>query len=71
MKHLKLLRPLIAVLCNLAIAYCVYFIARLAFLAENYSLFADNLPFSHLIELLRGGVVFDTSAILYTNAFWA
>lgn len=70
MKHLKLLRPLIAVLCNLAIAYCVYFIARLVFLAENYSLFADNLPFSHLIELLRGGVVFDTSAILYTNALW-
>ena len=70
MKYLKLLRPLVAVLCNLAIAYCVYFIARLAFLAENYSLFADNLSFSHLLELLRGGVVFDTSAILYTNALW-
>ena len=64
------IRPIIAVLGNLLIAYVMYFIARIAFLAENYSLFADNLSTPHLMEMLRGGVVFDTSAILYTNALW-
>ncbi|MDY6398167.1 MAG: hypothetical protein SPL22_10605, partial [Treponema sp.] len=52
------------------LAYVVYTIARLAFLAENYSFFADNLSAAHLSELLWGGLVFDTSAILYTNALW-
>ena len=61
---------MVAVLFNLLLAYVVYFIARMAFLAENYSLFADNLTLPHLIEMLRGGVMFDTSAILYTNALW-
>jgi len=70
MKHLKLFQPLVAVLGNLAIVYIVYFIARVAFLAENYSLFKGSLSGSHLLELLRGGVIFDTSAILYTNALW-
>ena len=66
----KLFQPLFAVLADLFLAYAVYFIARLAFLAENYSLFADNLTATHLMELLRGGLVFDTSAILYTNVLW-
>ena len=67
---LKLLWPLFTVLVNLLLAYVVYFIARIAFLIENYNLYAGNLSASHLIELLRGGVVFDTTAILYTNALW-
>ena len=67
---LSLLQPLAAVLYNLLLAYIVYFIARMAFLAENYSLFADNLTLPHFMEMLRGGIMFDTSAILYTNALW-
>jgi len=67
---LKLLWPLFTVLVNLLLAYVVYFIARITFLIENYSLYAGNLSASHLMELLRGGVVFDTTAILYTNALW-
>ena len=69
-KICQLLQPLAAVLGNLAIAYVVYFIARIAFLLENRGLFAEGMTTSHLLELLRGGVVFDTSAILYTNALW-
>lgn len=69
-KRFKLLAPLMAVLGNLAIAYAVYFVARLIFLAENYSYFSDTLTFGHLMDLLRGGFVFDTPAILYTNALW-
>lgn len=70
MKYVKLLQPLASVLWGLLLAYVVYTIARLAFLAENYSFFADNLSAAHLSELLWGGLVFDTSAILYTNALW-
>ena len=65
-----LLSPLLTVLTNLLLAYVVYFIARLAFLAENYDILARNLNFAHLLEMLGGGLVFDTSAILYTNALW-
>ena len=70
MKHYKLLYPLIAVLVNLAIAYGLYFIARVAFLIENWGLFSEGMTTSHLLELFRGGIVFDTSAVLYTNALW-
>ena len=70
MKYFKLFKPLIAVLGNLLIAYVVYSIARLMFLAENWGLFAEGLTASHLLEMLRGGILFDTSAILYTNVLW-
>ncbi|MDY6248095.1 MAG: LTA synthase family protein, partial [Prevotella sp.] len=70
MKHFRLLFPLVAVLVNLAIAYVVYFVARVTFLAENWNTFASNLSWSHCFELLKGGLVFDTTAILYTNALW-
>ena len=68
--NLGLLSPLLTVLANLLLAYVVYLIARLAFLAENHDILARNLNFAHLLEMLGGGLVFDTSAILYTNALW-
>lgn len=70
MKHLKLLSPLATVLYNLVLAYISYFIARMIFLAENYGYFAEGLNFGHFMEMLRGGLVFDTTAILYTNALY-
>ena len=69
MKHLKLLWPLCAMLLDLGLAYVVYFLARLAFFFENHSLYAD-IGWSHLLELARGGLTFDTTAVLYTNALW-
>ena len=68
-KHLKWLGPLGTVLWGLLMAFAVYFVARLAFLCENRSLYPD-LTTGHLMELLRGGLTFDTSAILYTNVLW-
>lgn len=62
--------PAIAVVVNIIIAYAVYFIARTAYLLENYSSFSDNLSFSHLCTLYSGGIHFDTPAIIYTNALW-
>ena len=64
------LSPLASMLMNLLLVYVVYFIARMAFLAENWNFYADNLTTSHLLEMLRGGVMFDNTAILYTNALW-
>ncbi len=69
MKHLRLLWPLCAMLLDLGLAYVVYFVARMAFYIENHALYSD-IAWSHFAELLRGGVVFDTTAILYTNALW-
>jgi phosphoglycerol transferase MdoB-like AlkP superfamily enzyme len=66
-KRLGYLAPLTAMLCNLVIAYILYFLARIIYLLENYSYFGQGLSFSHLIEMLGGGLVFDTSAILVTN----
>ncbi len=62
--------PAVALIANLALAYITYFATRLIFLAVNYSYFADNLSTGHLAEMLRGGLVFDTSAIMYTNALY-
>ena len=66
-RRLGYLSPLAAMLCNLGIAYVLYFMARIIYLLVNYSYFEQGLSFSHLIEMLGGGLVFDTSAILVTN----
>ena len=68
-KYVKLLWPIASVLGNLLLAYVVYFIARVMFLLENLSLY-PNLTGSHLFDLFKGGMMFDTSAVLYTNALW-
>ena len=62
--------PLLALLCNLALAYFVYFACRIIFLLVNYSFFSDNLSAGHLWQLLRGGFLFDTSAIMYTLSLY-
>ncbi len=66
-KFIPYFRPLATVLCNLLLAYVVYFIARLVFLVSNYSFYEGHLEWPHLMEMLRGGLVFDTSAILVTH----
>ena len=65
-----LFRPLIALTADLLLAYAVYMLARFIFLWENWSLFAEGMTGGHLLELLRGGLAFDTTAILYTNVLW-
>ena len=66
-KRFGYLAPLTAILCNMGIAYILYFLARIIYLLVNYSYFGQGLSSSHLMEMLRGGLVFDTSAILVTN----
>lgn len=56
--------PAVAVLWNILLAYLVYQIARYAYYLEN----ADYLTYTS--DIFRGGLVFDTTAILYTNALY-
>ena len=64
------LSPIGTVVWNLGMAYIVYFIARLVFLVTNYSFYEGHLAFPHLMEMLGGGLVFDTAAILVTNSLY-
>ena len=60
----KTYSPVLAVLWNLLLAYLVYQTARLAYYLEN----SDYLSYSW--DIFRGGLLFDTSAILYTNILY-
>lgn len=65
-----ILNNLWALLVNLLLAYMVYLIARTAYLLENYGFFAETINTTQLWNWYRGGLLFDTSAIIYTNALW-
>ena len=67
MRRLRLLVPLAMTILNLLMVYATYFVARLIYLFINYSYFEQGLTLQHLKEMLHGGLVFDTSAILVTN----
>ena len=60
----KYYSPLLAVLWNLLLVYFVYQVARLEYWLEN----TDYLNYT--FDVWRGGLLFDTSAILYTNALY-
>ena len=66
-RRILLLVPLATIIYNLMLAYVVYFLARVLYLLLNYSYFAIDMTYGHLLELFMGGLVFDTSAILVTN----
>ena len=70
MKNPTYLKPLTTVLYNMVLAYAVYMLARVAFLLDNWSLFAETMTIGHFLHLCRGGLVFDTSALLVTNSLW-
>lgn len=60
----KIYAPLVAVIWNLLLVYLVYQIARLEYYLEN------TTYLSYSIDVWCGGLMFDTSAILYTNALY-
>ena len=62
--------PGVAVARDLVLAFAVYFVCRVVFLLENFGSFSANLTLPHLCEMLKGGFMFDTSAIMYTHALW-
>jgi phosphoglycerol transferase MdoB-like AlkP superfamily enzyme len=60
----KIYAPLLAVIWNLLLVYLLYQIARLEYYLEN------TTYLSYSIDVWCGGLMFDTSAILYTNALY-
>lgn len=68
-RNLWLSSPLCLVL-NLAMVYVAYEVCRFAYLLENWSTFSVSMTWNTLCEMLRGGFLFDTSAILYTNSLY-
>lgn len=70
LKKIRSLTSTPVALCfNLLLVYVSYTICRLVFLWVNHSYFKD-LTLDHFWEMYAGGLVFDTSAIIYTNALY-
>ena len=53
---------------DLVVAYIAYTLCRGVFLILNWSLYAGTLTLGHGMKLFGAGLLFDTPAILYTNA---
>ncbi len=61
----------VAFVCNIAIVYLCYIICRLAYLLENWQELSIGFDSLSWVEVMKGCWLFDTSAILYTNALYA
>ena len=67
---LRVHTPLLATLCNIALAYIVFMLCRVLYVWENWSLFAPGWGALQTGDLLRGSLRFDSSAFFYTNALY-
>ena len=67
----SVLSPLMAIMANLLVVYVVYQVARIEFWLVNKTLFAGaDWSWQYVWGMFRGSLVFDTSAIVYTNLLW-
>ena len=58
-----------ALIVNLFLVYISFTLCRFIFVWVNHSYYPD-LDFAHTLEMFKGGLVFDTSAIFYTNILY-
>ena len=49
---------------------CVLFALPFDFLLENFRLFSENLTGEYALNMFGAGIIFDTTAILYSNALF-
>ena len=68
MKIQRIDNPIIALLSNLMVVFLLFMVCRVVFVVCNWGLYAGNMTAGHLLSLFQAGIIFDTSAILYTNA---
>ncbi len=61
----------LAFVCNIVMVYLSYIICRLAYLLENWQELSIGFDALSWVEVVKGCWLFDTSAILYTNALYA
>lgn len=59
----------LALLWNLLMVYAAFMLCRVVFWIANRSYFPD-IDWGGFVKILEGGLVFDTSAILYTNVLY-
>ena len=57
------------VIWRLFLAYLIYTLCRLLFIVFNYSLL-EPMTGREFFRILAGGLMFDTSAIMYTNILY-
>ncbi len=69
-KTTRTLSPPWCILLNLLWVYVGYELCRLAFLAENWTMFSNDMTWGTFWKISKGGLIFDTSAILLTNALY-
>lgn len=62
------LRTPIAIVLHLLLAYIVYMLARVVYLLENWETLSGAVTNDTIGNLLVGCWMFDTSAVMYTNA---
>lgn len=62
---------ILAFVFNMLLAYLAYTLCRIIFILENYHFYKDGWDQLSLSYIFKGGLLFDTSAILYTNALYA
>ena len=55
---------------NMLLAYVAFMLCRVAFFLVNYSTFAPYMSWQLVGDMLRGALVFDTSALLYINSLY-
>lgn len=67
---MKNFRYLTSLLANLTIVFVIYTICRIEFLLENLPLFTIEWGDGSWLNLFRGGMIFDISAICYTNIIY-
>ncbi|MDR1984302.1 MAG: sulfatase-like hydrolase/transferase [Prevotellaceae bacterium] len=67
-KYIKT-EPTITLLYNLLLMLVIYYICRIFFFLVNKSYFPDVTP-AHFLTLLKGGLQFDISALLYSNVIY-
>lgn len=61
---------LTALLLNTTLAYAALMVCRMIFVLTNYKHFSGTIGEDTLISLIKGAVLFDTSAVCYLNALY-
>lgn len=59
-----------ALVFNILMSFVVYMICRLVYLLENHAYFVEGLSFSAMSDLIKGGFIFDRSAVFYTHSLY-
>jgi phosphoglycerol transferase MdoB-like AlkP superfamily enzyme len=61
---------ILSLAANIFMVYAAYQICRLEYLFENWTAFKEGLSALDFFQVLKGSLVFDTSAVVYTNLLY-